>query len=335
MKKKQLKKLLKATQAALDALKESQAAAEAPQADDRPLSEWLDVHEEQIRVAGYKSQTVKNRLGSLKHCRRLWGARGMRSLKAHEIATDLRTEFLPGRSSTARRVLGELRLAYSDAIANDWCETSPAAHVKMPKHRVLRKRLPLAVWQKMRFHATVLPSWVDAMLLLGIVTGQRRADLAKMRFSDVVDGHLRVIQQKEAGKGYGAHVAIPLTLRMDAIGMTVGDVIELCRHAGKPGDHLLRTAGGRPIKLTSLSGRFAECIRAVCGEHAYAEHEWPSLHELRSLAARTYVDQGMDPKVVQTLLGHSNLEMTQLYMDDRGMNGREFKRVEVGPASDA
>jgi integrase len=36
---------------------------------------------------------------------------------------------------------------------------------------------------------------IIAMLLLALHTGQRRADLAKMRFDDVVDGHLRVEQQ--------------------------------------------------------------------------------------------------------------------------------------------
>lgn len=332
MKKKELKKLLRAAEAALEALRQAQAAGPAP-TNDRPLSEWLDVHARQIQEAGYKQQTVKNRLGSIKHIRRLWGASGIRSLKAHEISATLRAEFLPARSSTAQRVLGELRLAYSEAIANDWCDVSPAQHVKMPKHRVMRKRLPLDVWHRMRELSRVLPRWVEAMLLLGIVTGQRRADLARMRFSDVVDGHLQVIQQKEAGKGYGARVAIPLTLRMDAIGMTVGDVIEFCRGVGKPGGTMLRTAGGRNIQLTSLSTRFAECIRAVLGEGAHAEGEWPSLHEVRSLAARTYVDQGMEPKVVQTLLGHSNLEMTQIYMDDRGLTAREFKRVEVPAGS--
>jgi integrase len=44
-----------------------------------------------------------------------------------------------------------------------------------------------------------------SLLLLALVTGQRRADLAKMRFSDIVVDeagaqYLRVEQQKEAGK---------------------------------------------------------------------------------------------------------------------------------------
>lgn len=41
------------------------------------------------------------------------------------------------------------------------------------------------------------------------------------------------------------------------------------------------------------------------------------------------VAQGLDPKVVQTLLGHSELEMTELYLNDRGLSRNEWKRVEV------
>ncbi len=46
-------------------------------------------------------------------------------------------------------------------------------------------------------------------------------------------------------------------------------------------------------------------------------------------AAASMVAQGLDPKTVQTLLGHSELEMTELYLNDRGLSRNEWKRVEV------
>lgn len=167
------------------------------------------------------------------------------------------------------------------------------------------------------------------MLLLGLAIGQRRADLAKVRFDDVVDGHLRIEQQKEAGKGYGARVEIPLTLRMDCIGMTVGDVIEHCRQSAKPGPTLLRKANGQPIEMSSLSARFCEHIKAVLGDKDPGTHKRPSLHETRSLSARCYIEQGIAKDVVQTLLGHSDIEMTELYLLERGISSHKWKRVEV------
>lgn len=299
------------------------------------LGDWLDVHQRLLGERGYKAQTLKNRAANLQHVRRLWGQRPITGLKPYEIATALKT-FPPTRSSTAVRVLAELRDAYAEAIANGWAETNPAAHIKPPKHRVKRARLKFETWLAMRTLAQAGPQrWVESMLLLALVTGQRRADLEKMLFEDVVTGsdgqpYLRIEQQKHAGKGYGARVEIPLALRLDAIGMTVSDVIEHCRGSAKPGATLLRKAGGGAIEESSLSARFHECIHAVLGDSAHQQHEWPSLHEVRSLSARLYTEQGID---VQTLLGHKNAEMTAVYQDDRGLSAHQWKRVSLPAAA--
>lgn len=253
------------------------------QAPGRTLSAWLQIHEQDIRSRNYKPQTLRNRVSNLDHIKRLWGDRLITELRPMDIKPALVAAFLPQRPSTALRVLHSLREAYAEAIVNDWAINNPAAAVKLPSHRVQRQRLPFDVWQQMRTLAQAGPQrWVESMLLLALVTGQRRADLAKMRFSDIVDGHLRVQQQKEAGKGYGARVAIPLALRLDAIGMTLADVIEHCRGSAKPGENLLRKAGGGPIEVSSLSARFGEGLVAVLGTKDPGARVRPSLHEVRA-----------------------------------------------------
>jgi enterobacteria phage integrase len=301
--------------------------APAPVPAARTLGDWLDLHDGILLTRGYKAQTIKNRRSNLAHVRRLWGTVPVAELRPHAVASALRT-FPKEKSSTAVRVLAELRDAYVEAIASGWAETNPARDIKPPKHRVMRERLELDVWMQMRTLSKASPQrWVESMLLLALAIGQRRADLAKVRFDDVVNGHLRIEQQKEAGKGYGARVEIPLSLHMDCIGMTVGDVIEHCRQSGKPGPTLLRKANGAAIEISSLSARFCEHIKAVLGDADPGTHKRPSLHETRSLSARTYVAQGLDPKVVQTLLGHSDIEMTEMYLNDRGLSRHEWKRV--------
>lgn len=122
-------------------------------------------------------------------------------------------------------------------------------------------------------------------------------------------------------------MAIPLSLRLQATGMTLGEVIEHCRGIGAPGDTLLRKAGGGAIEMSSLSARFRGLIVQACGPEAYKQFEWPSLHEVRSLSARTYIAEGMAPATVQTLLGHKDAEMTALYLNDRGLTAGEWKQV--------
>lgn len=322
MKKKTLKRLLK------DALRQLAAVRAPAPVDEGPtLAAWLPTYRTILGQRGYHAQTLKNRAGSLKHIAAVWGERPLRAIKPHEVAAKLRL-FTP---ATAVRVLGEMRDLYSEAIANGVAESSPVRDVKPPKHPGLRKRLPLDVWRRMLTLAKVGPQrWVPAMLMLAMATGQRRADLARMRFNDVVDGCLRVEQQKKAGKPIGARLAIPLTLKVRALGMTLGDVIEHCRTIGKPGPTLLRKAGGGAIEASSLSARFHECIVAVEGAGAHQQYEWPSLHEVRSLCGRTLIEEGMTPNQVQSLLGHKHAEMTALYLDDRGLTAGEWKIVDAG-----
>lgn len=120
------------------------ASAVQPAAAARTLGDWLEVHDAILLTRGYKDQTIKNRRSNLKHVRRLWGSVPVTELRPHAVASALRT-FPKERSSTAVRVLAELRDVYIEAIANGWAETSPAAHIKPPKHKVMRERLELDV----------------------------------------------------------------------------------------------------------------------------------------------------------------------------------------------
>lgn len=332
MKKRKLKKLLAQALQQLAVMQlpagqpvEKPAANDpAPAVEGPTVAEWLVTYRTIIGQRGYNPQTVKNRTTSINHIQTAWGEMKLRAVRPVDISTALK-QWSP---HTAVRVLGELRDVYVEAIANGVADTSPAAHVKRPKAPGLRKRLTLETWQAMLNLARHSNQrWVPALLLLALATGQRRGDLVKMKFSDVVDGHLRVEQQKKAGKPTGARVAIPLSLRLAATGMTLGEVIEQCKTIGAPGETLLRKAGGGPIEMSSLSARFRQLIVKACGPDAYQQYEWPSLHEARSLSARTYMAEGMTEKTVQDLLGHKAAEMTQLYLNDRGLTDGEWKQV--------
>lgn len=286
------------------------------------VSQWAVTYSNQVSAQGLKAQTVSNRTSLLKHIVRIWGGTELSRLRPAAVSASLRSEF-GGREATAHRVLAEFRAMLQEAVANDLLVTNPAAHVKITAPRVMRKRLTeqdyrLMLQESQKSHQL----WLRPLLLLALITGQRRGDLAKMRFDDVVDGYLRVEQQKQAGKGYGARVALPLSLSLGASGCSLGDVIQLCTTVGSPGPTLLRKANGAALEESSLSIRFAECFQSACDTSSYHRRERPSLHEVRSLAARLYSDIGAD---AQTILGHKHADMTELYKDDRGLTAAEWK----------
>ena len=121
-------------------------------------------------------------------------------------------------------------------------------------------------------------------------------------------------------------MGIPLDLRLNALNLSVGDVVNRCRdnvvskfllhHRLNVG---VAQAGGQIWKDTISRG--FQRARDLTGM------EWdspPTFHELRSLAARLYHEQGIDP---QALLGHKDASMTAIYKDSRGA---DWVRVKAG-----
>ena len=57
-------------------------------------------------------------------------------------------------------------------------------------------------------------------MLLAILTGQRLADIANMKFKDIDGGYLHVKQQKG-----GSLVRLSTKLKLECLDMTIGDAI--------------------------------------------------------------------------------------------------------------
>ena len=160
---------------------------------------------------------------------------------------------------------------------------------------------------------------------LAILTAQRVEDLAKIETRPrkeatawVEDGSLWVIQSKT-----GNRVCIPLSLRLDAIGLSLADVSKKTFHR-----HLIHhrthkgAMGGDPVHKQKISKAFTQCVRAS-GIEWEAGKTAPTFHEQRSLSIRLYREQGID---AQVLAGHKDAATTEIYSDVRGS---EWMRVKI------
>jgi integrase len=192
---------------------------------------------------------------------------------------------------------------------------NPALATRKVRAKVKRSRLSFEDWLNIYEAAkNTLPPAASNSMLLALLTGQRRSDIAKMKFSDVWDNHLHIQQSKT-----GAKIAIPLTLRCNEIGITLGEAIAICRdrilspymihHVRNNRD----TKPGDPLSEVSLSHYFLKA-RIEAGVTSAKDQTPPSFHEQRSLSERLYRAQGIN---TQILLGHKSLTMTDKYNDDR------------------
>lgn len=151
-------------------------------------------------------------------------------------------------------------------------------------------------------------------MLLALVTGQRLGDISNMKFSDILDDHLHVVQEKT-----GSKLALLLSLRLKSIDWSLRDVVARCRdHAVSPYliHFFLATSmaeRGAQVKSNTISINFSKARDKAAIN--WGDGTPATFHEQRSLAERLYKAQGID---TQKLLGHKSPNQTARYHDDRG-----------------
>jgi len=195
--------------------------------------------------------------------------------------------------------------------------------------------------------------------MLAVATGQRRTDLCLMRktkgkdwderykayrrnpnhfvtgdytsfaklikyapYSFIEGNELCVFQLKT-----GNLLRIPLTLKLERLGYSIGDIINMAnlfKFSPFVLHHTIARAQnkvGDPLHADTVSRAFAKAIKATDIEYTLKS---PTFHELRSLSERQYRDQGVNTK---KLLGHKREAMTEVYNDIRGCDLSKVEAV--------
>lgn len=232
-----------------------------------------------------------------------------------------------GKARLAQALRNYMRDSFREARVQGWYTLeNPVLDTKLPVSvEVKRSRLSLDVFTQV-YAATDL-DWLRNAMALALVSAQRREDISKVQFRDFDDGGWKCVQSSL--KGPNRHrIYIPVELRLDAFGMSLGDVVRQCRRSGIASKYLVhQTAArgnsplGQRIFIDTLSKRFAETLARLGIE--WAEKEPPTFHEIRSLSERLYAEQGGIN--TQELLGHNDPETTALYHDNRGLDWVRIK----------
>jgi len=208
---------------------------------------------------------------------------------------------------SSARVLSSLRQFYQHALREGWVEEDPSARIDAPRlGRPLPKTLTEAEVEAL-LDAPDIGSAEGhrdrAMLELLYATGLRVSELVGLRPEQLSlnQGLVRVV-----GKG-GKERLVPLgeealTWLQEFYS---GPRREILRE--RPCDHLFPTRRG--------SGMTRQAFWYRIKKHALAAgiHKSLSPHTLRHAFATHLLNHGADLRVVQMLLGHSDLSTTQIY----------------------
>ncbi|EOU5230523.1 site-specific integrase [Escherichia coli] len=283
-------------------------------------STWLDryqaIQDDRLKSDDIRLNTYKQKAKPVSLLRERAGMKLISSVDVRDIAQLLDEYIAAGQPRMAQVVRSVLIDVFKEA--QHYGEVppgyNPALATKQPKRKITRQRLSLEEWQKIFDIADASHRYMGNAMLLALVTGQRLGDISKMKFSDIWEDHLHVIQEKT-----GSKIAIPLSLRLNAINWSLRDVIARCRdYAVSPYlVHFFRSTSqaerGAQVKSNTLTMNFSKA-RDLAGID-WGDGSPATFHEQRSLSERLYKEQGIDTR---KLLGHKTQQQTDRYHDDRG-----------------
>lgn len=298
----------------------------------------------QFETRGFALNTLRTRKSLINAAIRWFEDKPMHEIGVPDMAQLIKSYTDRGKNRYAQALRAALIDVWKEAYQEGLLPAdhpNPAEIARRPTAKVNRARLTLDAFNIILGSSKVLAErrgvWMPNSMLLALVTGQRREDLVIAQFRKgkdwqaaweayqegrkhkihpypyIEDGFFWVIQQKT-----GALVKIPLSLRLEALDISVGDVIEQCRSpiASRYLLHHTQPFGNAPrgsrISIDKVSHAFADARDAT--DLTWPGRTPPTYHEIRSLAERLYKAQGVD---TQALLGHRHARMTEVYADPR------------------
>ncbi|EPZ4752434.1 TPA: phage integrase Arm DNA-binding domain-containing protein [Klebsiella quasipneumoniae subsp. similipneumoniae] len=287
---------------------------------DITVTAWLDkyesVQEERLKHNELRPNSFRQKTKPIRLFREHCGMQYLKDISALDISEITDAVKAEGHNRMAQIVRMVLIDVFKEAQHAGHVPPgyNPAQATKQPRNKITRQRLSLEEWKTIYECAEHQQPYLQCGMLLAIVTGQRIGDICNMKFTDIWDDMLHIVQEKT-----GTRLAIPLSLRNEVLDISLRDVVSKCRDAvvSKYLVHFRHTTSqanrGDQVSTKTLTSTFKKARDKSC--LAWDEGSAPTFHEQRSLSERLYREQGLD---TQKLLGHKSKKMTDKYNDDRG-----------------
>ncbi len=266
----------------------------------------------------YKKSTLEMYQVQMRKLNAAMGDRAVEDVDVQDLAQLLEKHSARTANQIRQVAVDLFRVAVSRGLRPD----NPAEATLKRKEKKARKRLTQDQYDAI--HA-LCPRWAQNSMDLALITLQRRSDVARMKFENIRDGKLYVIQEKTEKYDTG-YLAI-------ALGPKLEKVIKRCRD-DLASPYLVHRRPERKIKEREgmdhwtqvkpqmITRAFAEARDQSQLFEGVPENELPTFHEIRALGIKRYRDRGEDP---QKLAGHATAKMTSNY--DRGHD--EIRWTEV------
>lgn len=163
------------------------------------------------------------------------------------------------------------------------------------------------------------PDWLKIAMALALITLQRRGDLVRLKYSDLDEGILKVIQAKTEKHGYRAFLRIkPGNALLEVIKQS-REIRPLCpfiiHRLPKRRVPFLGQEHHAQITGEYLGKEFKKVRDSVQEIKDMPTAQRPTFHEIRALGGALYLEQSFSKEYVNLLMGHTSQKMTDEYTD--------------------
>lgn len=206
------------------------------------------------------------------------------------------------RRGTANNLLRMLKKLLSYAVDMDYLTVSPALSVKAYKGG---EYLPWLDEEIDRFlNADTTSKEMKRVLLFALYTGQRQGDLINMRWNDLSDGGVNVVQEKT-----GEKLWVPLHSKLE----------NLIRTIPRDNVNILTTPTNKKWSPSNLRNTFREASRKA------GVPENKVFHGLRKSATVKLIEAGCTTDQVKAITGHKSSSMVEHY--GKGTNQKRLAKT--------
>jgi integrase len=308
---------------ALDELERGSLLSEKDLTLNQYLEHWLEnVKRPSIKIGSYlryRDLLDLYILPALGHLR-------LRKLKPEHLEvlyarlqTEGRADGQGGLSAkTVRLVHGILYQSLEAAVRRRRIAYNVCRDVTLP--RIERKEmLTLTVEQAQQLLVTARGHRLEALLTLALTTGMRRGEILALQWKDIdwSDGSLQVRRSVNRYVGQGFKVSEPKTKQSRRkIALPVFVLEALKEHRTRQLEERLQAGPSwedHDLVFSNVYGNFFNPSHLGTDFHKLlkkAKLPMVRFHDLRHTAASLLLKMSVSPKMVQEILGHSDIEMT-------------------------